>query len=88
MIYRTTTRTRTEIMSQILSVAKGRGITKSNIMYKAFLGYHQLNEYLRVLTENSLLSYDAYTRTFKTTEKGLKFLKIYHEMDNMIKAAS
>jgi predicted transcriptional regulator len=57
-------------------------------MYKAFLGYNQLNEYLRLLTENNLLSYDAYTRTFKTTEKGLKFLKIYHEMDNMIKAAS
>ena len=38
-----------------------------------------------VLTQKDLLSYDLDTQTFKTTEKGLKFLKVYNQMDGMIK---
>jgi predicted transcriptional regulator len=45
-----------------------------------------MKEYARVLTENNLLNYDAYTQTFKTTEKGLRFLDTYNQMDGMIKA--
>ena len=56
-------------------------------MYKAYLSFSQLKEYLMVLTENDLLHYDAYTQTFKTTEKGLRFLNIYNQMDSMIKPA-
>jgi predicted transcriptional regulator len=81
-----TNRTRTEIMSQILKAANGGGVTKSKIMYQVFLSYQQLKEYLMVLTQNGLLSYDLDIRTFKTTEKGLRFLKAYNQMDGMIKA--
>ena len=38
-----------------------------------------------ILTKNDLLRYDSNTHTFKTTEKGLKFLEAYNQMDNMIK---
>jgi hypothetical protein len=34
-----------------------------------------MKELMMVLTKNSLLSYDLDTRTFKTTEKGLRFLE-------------
>jgi predicted transcriptional regulator len=85
MTYRT--RTKTEIMSQILRVANGVGARKTNIMYEAFLGFAQMKGYLRVLTENNLLNYDAHTQTFKTTEKGLRFIEAYNQMDGMIKAA-
>jgi predicted transcriptional regulator len=87
MIYKIRTRTRTEIMSQILRIANGVGARKTNIMYKAFLGYAQMEEYLGVLTENNLLKYDVHAQTFKTTEKGLKFLEAYRQLDGMIKAA-
>ena len=81
-------RSRIDIISHILEVANGGGgVTKTNIMYKAFLSYAQMNEYLTVLTKIDLLSYDLYTHTFKTTEKGLRFLDIYNQMDGMIKAA-
>jgi predicted transcriptional regulator len=86
MIYKIRTRTRTEIMSQILRIANGVGARKTNIMHKAFLGYAQMEEYLRVLTENNLLNYDAHNQTFKTTEKGLGFLEAYNQMDGMIKS--
>jgi predicted transcriptional regulator len=70
------TRTRSEIMSQILRVANGGdNATKTKIMYKAFLNYVQMKEFLTVLTDSDLLSYDVDTQIFKTTEKGLGFFK-------------
>jgi predicted transcriptional regulator len=63
-------RSRTEIVSNILDAANGGGATKTKIMYKAFLSYNQLKEYIAVLIENNLLEYLDGTQTFKTTEKG------------------
>ena len=81
-------RSRIDIISQILEVANGGGVTKTNITYKAFLSYAQMTEYLRILAKTDLLSYDIHTHTFKTTEKGLRFLDIYNQMDDMIKASA
>jgi predicted transcriptional regulator len=39
-----------------------------------------------MLTQNDLLSYDLDTRTFKTTEKGLRLIEVYNQMDGMVKA--
>ena len=49
-------RSRTEIVAMILDAANG-GTTKTKIMYKAFLSYAQLREYLSVLVENNLIEY-------------------------------
>jgi predicted transcriptional regulator len=81
-------RHRTEIIAQILEVVSdgsdgGEGITRTRIMYKAFLSYAQLKEYLTILTHNGLLSYDMDTQTFKVTEKGLRFLKAYGQLDQL-----
>jgi predicted transcriptional regulator len=54
-------------------------------MYKAFLNYAQLKEYLTFLTDNGLLSYDLGTQTFKTTQKALRFLKAYGQLDQLTK---
>jgi predicted transcriptional regulator len=74
-----------EIISQILEIANGSSVTKTKIMYKALLSHHQLKEYLTLLTGSDLLSYDLDTETFKTTEKGVRFLKIYNQMDELMK---
>ena len=68
----------------ILDAANGEGETKTKIMYFAFLSYNQLNEYLSILIENNLLEYLDGTRTFKTTEKGLHFLKMHNEMAELL----
>ena len=80
-------RTRTDIMSDVLKTANGGGVgaTKTRIMYKAFLSFRQTKEYLGVLTENNLLNYDAYTQTFETTEKSLRFLDAYNQMSDVTK---
>ena len=68
-------RSRTEIVAMILDAANEGGETKTKIMYFAFLSYNQLKEYLSILIENNLIEYLDGTHKFKTTEKGLFFLK-------------
>jgi predicted transcriptional regulator len=81
-------RSRIEIMSQILEAANGGGATRTKIMYKAFLSFIQLREFLMVLTKSDLLSYDGETQTFKTTEKGLRFINAYNKLGDVMKASS
>jgi len=68
-------------VSNILEAANG-GVTKTKIMYKAYLSYNQLREYLSILIENNLIEYLDGTNKFKTTEKGLFFLKIHNETED------
>jgi predicted transcriptional regulator len=77
-------RSRTEIISQILDTANG-GITKTKLMYKVFLSHDQLKEYLAVLTQSDLLRFDFVSRTFMATEKGLRFLYLYNQIDQLMK---
>jgi predicted transcriptional regulator len=76
-------RSRTEIVAMILDSANG-GATRTKIMYKAFLSYQQLKEYLTVLIENDLIEYLNGTQTFRTTEKGLKFLRMHNEIGELL----
>ena len=76
-------RSRTEIVSMILDAANG-GETKTKIMYKAFLSYAQLKEYLSILIENNLVEYLEGSQTYKTTEKGLNLLKMHNEIGELL----
>ena len=75
-------RSRTDICSQILEAANG-GTTKTKIMYKAYLSYAQLKEYLAVMLENGLLEYVKGEQLYRTSEKGLQFLRSYAQMSDM-----
>jgi predicted transcriptional regulator len=77
-------RGRTEILGNILDAANEGGATKTKIMYKAFLGYDQLKEYLSVLIETNLIEYLDGTQTYKTTEKGLHYLKMHNELGELL----
>ena len=81
-------RSRTDIVSQILEAAANdsNGATKTKIMYKAFLSYAQLKDYVNMLVENNLLRYDLDNQTFKTTERDHKFLKTYRQIEEAMEA--
>lgn len=78
-------RTKTEIISSILEIGnRGNGATKTKIMYGAFLSHSQMKEYLTILRDNGLISYDLETRTFKTTTKGHRFLQVCNGLDTLM----
>jgi predicted transcriptional regulator len=70
-------RGRTEMLAAMLEVAKGK-------VYISFLSYVQLKEYLSILIENNLIEYRDGTQTYKTTEKGLHFLKMHNEIRKLL----
>ena len=80
-------RSRTEITAMILDTANME-TTKTKIMYNAYLSYNQLKEYISILIENNLLEYLEGARTFRTTEKGLNFLKMHREMTELLQTTT
>ena len=76
-------RSRTDIVHLILEAANGGAATKSKIMYKAFLSFGQLKEYLMVLIENDQLEYEDGQNTYRTTSKGIRLLQIFNNMEEL-----
>ncbi|TLY09140.1 MAG: hypothetical protein E6K88_05960 [Thaumarchaeota archaeon] len=76
-------RSRTDIVATILDAAKD-GSTRTKIMYKAYLSYTQLKEYLSILVENGLMEYEEGQLKYKTTEKGLRYMRSYNEIGEMV----
>jgi predicted transcriptional regulator len=76
-------RSRTEIAAMILQSARV-GATKTKIMYKAYLSYAQVKEYLRFLQESNLIKYEEGTQLYKVTEKGRHFLQAYDEISDLV----
>jgi predicted transcriptional regulator len=78
-------RDRFEIISVILEIANdSNGVNKTKIMYKAFLPSLHLNQYLLLVIENGLIEYQERKRTYRTTEKGLRFLDLYRHLTELI----
>ena len=81
-------RDRTEIIRLILDITNGaEDITKTKIMYKVFLSYKQLKDYLALLNESDLIRHDSITQTYKTTEKGFRLLQFYNQLEDMMNKA-
>ena len=79
-------RSRLSIIAEVLDVAK-RGATKTRIMYRASLSFAQLCDYLSFLLHVNLLeSVETTKKTiYKTTNKGLGYLKCYMEIEDLLK---
>jgi predicted transcriptional regulator len=78
-------RSRTDIFASILQSAnnpKGVGIT--TIMYKSFLSHYQLKKYLSVMLENDLINLEEQDHLYKITEKGVRFLQLFSNINELI----
>ena len=81
-----------ENMLSTINDSDSEGATKTSIMYKSFLSYAQLKEYLSFLLEKGLIDeFPQQTETsgnekslYKITEKGLRFLQISQEIESLI----
>lgn len=73
-------RNRIEIGASILQVAS-EGARKTRIMYGANLSYRQLKRYLQLLTARGLLAREGLTAGYKTTGRGITYLKQYTDYE-------
>lgn len=76
-------RSRSEIIGAILEAANGGGATKTTIMYKAVLSYDLMKQHLIFLAENDLIEYEQGMMTYRTTEKGMRLLQLYNNINEM-----
>jgi predicted transcriptional regulator len=76
-------RSRSDIVGLLLDAANGGGATKTKLMYKSYLSFNHLREYLALLVENGLIEYEEGMRTYRTTEKGLRLLHIQNKLDEI-----
>jgi len=79
-------RDKLNIIAEILEIAKD-GTLKTQIMYRANLSFTQLNEYLRFMLKNELLTKvpDKGKMVYAATAKGLDFLQRYCELTELLK---
>ncbi len=75
-------RSRSDIVGLLLDAANGGGPNKTKLMYKAYLSFNQLREYLTLLVENGLIEYEV-GQTYRTTEKGIRVLHLQNEIDEV-----
>jgi len=77
-------RDRNEIIAQILESANGNRIRLTKIMYDVYLSHGLTKEYVRLLIEKGLMEYLDGERTFKTTDKGMNFLRIHNKVQGLV----
>lgn len=80
-------RSRSEIIGAILEAANGGGATKTTIMYKAVLSYDHMKECLLSLAEDGLIEYEQGRMTYRTTAKGIRLLRLYNNMNEMVQSS-
>lgn len=76
-------RSSTDIIDAILR-SLDSGATRTRIMYRAYLSYSQLKEYLTFLEERQLLKYDEASEIYTITEKGLRFTNAYNDIRELV----
>ncbi|MCL5068171.1 MAG: winged helix-turn-helix domain-containing protein, partial [Thaumarchaeota archaeon] len=74
---------RMEIIDTILRSARA-GESFTRILYKAMISYSQAKEYLSLLRARELIVYEEEEHVYRITEKGLKFLSVYDEFNDLL----
>jgi len=77
------------IIAEILEIAR-KDCLKCHIMYGANLSFAQLNEYLGILLETKLLkaTNEGGRHVYRRTRKGVRFLKNYYKMMDLLRRES
>ncbi len=81
-------RDRTELVTSVLEVINGRSLNASQIMYRSFLSYAQMKQYVSILIDAGLIrttyQEENRRRTYRITDKGLMFLHLHNQLDELL----
>jgi predicted transcriptional regulator len=77
-------RTEEEITTLILEAVNNTDrATQTIIMYKAYLTFAQLKRFLLCLLEKGLVDYQKEERLYTITDKGMRFLQVYNQFNQL-----
>ncbi len=76
MKYRSTS----DIFASILESA-----TEKGARLITFTSYIQIKHFLKLLIDHGLLEYDDNQRFYRTTKKGLQYLDLYRQMEELVR---
>ena len=77
-------RSKEEIAALILeAIVNTNRPTQTMIMYKAYLTHVQLKQFLSSLMEKGLIEYHKLERIYSITEKGMHFLEVYNQLNQL-----
>jgi len=79
-------RSSTEIIDTMLR-SIGSGATKTQIMYKSYLSYGQLKEYLGLMLGRNLIAYEEGSGLYSITENGLRFMNAFEQIRELVPSA-
>jgi len=80
-------RSKIEIIADILeSIMNDSTLSTSKLMFKAFLSYRQMKEYLPFLLQNDFIKHDDNDGTLRIADKGLRFLEMYNRLPEFVNA--
>lgn len=68
----------------ILEAANGNEVKQAEILVRANITHSLFKEYLFSVYQNGLIEYMQLQRTYRTTTKGMRFLRIYNKMNTLI----
>jgi len=78
-------RSRLDIAATILKVINAKEASKTRIMYRAYVSYSQIREYIPMLLGNDLvITTDGQGSLYSIRDRGVRFLEIYDRLNNMI----
>jgi predicted transcriptional regulator len=77
-------RSRLEIIAMILETVGDSGAIQAKIMYKVYLSFLQMKEYLSQIMQHGLIIYDDRAQIYRITDKGRRFLILYKQMTESI----
>ena len=53
-------------------------------MYKAYMSYAQLKEYLKLLEARQLITFETESQLYHITEKGVRFMNAYEKISELV----
>ncbi len=77
-------RSRLEIIAMILETVGDSGAIQAKIMYKVYLSFLQMKEYLSQIMQHGLIIHDDRAQIYRITDKGRRFLILYKQMTESI----
>lgn len=82
-------RGRAHLVAAVLEVVNERSLNGTQIMYRSFLSYAQMKQYVSILIGAGLIKTyqeegNLRRRTYRITDKGLRFLQLHNQLGELL----